>query len=133
VSGVTINTLGTGRWIGASPDAWNLTLYYDGENWSTRVSSAFRSGYVYKYPIAGGNDQIGYGNAPLVNDFWNSKNTFNVDLSASYDVTENIGLTLDALNLTNQPDRRWAYQATPQTAKYASTGRQVFVGFRIKN
>ena len=133
VSGVTINTLGTGRWIGASPDAWNLTLYYDGENWSTRVSSAFRSGYVYKYPIAGGNDQIGYGNAPLVNDFWNSKNTFNVDLSASYDVTENIGLTLDALNLTNQPDRRWAYQNTPQTAKYASTGRQVFVGFRIKN
>jgi iron complex outermembrane recepter protein len=133
VNGQTVNTMGSGRWIGASPDAWNLTLYYDGENWSTRVSSAFRSGYVYRYPIAGGSDQVGYGNAPLVNDFWNSKNTFNVDLSASYDVTENIGLTLDALNLTNQPDRRWAYQSTPQTAKYASTGRQVFVGFRIKN
>ncbi len=126
------NVYGDGPWNGASPDAWNLTLYYDGPNWSARVSSAFRSGYLYVFPVAGGSDVLGMGNSPLVNDFGYSKNTFNVDFSASYDLTENMEFTLDALNLTNQPDRRWAYQNTPQTTQYSSTGRQVFAGFRLK-
>jgi outer membrane receptor protein involved in Fe transport len=126
------NTMADGPWNGASPDAWNLTLYYDGSNWSTRVSSAFRSGYLYVFPVAGGSDVLGYGNSPLVNDFGYSKNTLNVDFSATYDFSENMEMTLDALNLTNQPDRRWAYAATPQTTKDASTGRQIFLGFRLK-
>lgn len=131
-NGVTTNVMSDGPWNGASPDAWNLTLYYDGPNWSARVSSAFRSGYLYLYPVAGGSDVIGYGNSPLVTDFGYSKNTLNVDMSASYDITDNVEATLDALNLTNQPDRRWAYVATPQVTKYASTGRSVFFGVRVK-
>lgn len=130
-----ITTTADGPWSGASPDAWNLTVYYDGTGWEARVSSAFRSGYLNQtngFPLATGGDTLGQGNSPLVNDFQYSKNTINVDFSASYDVTENLEFTLDVLNLTNQPDRRWAYVNTPQTTNYASTGRQVFGGFRLK-
>lgn len=123
---------GDAPWNNASPDAWNLTVYYDGPNWSARVSSAFRSKYLTTYPVAGGSDVLGYGDSPLVQDFGYSKNTLNVDFSASYDISDNMDMTLDALNLTNQADRRWAYQNSPQTTKYASSGRQVFLGFRLK-
>ncbi|MDE2163290.1 MAG: TonB-dependent receptor [Alphaproteobacteria bacterium] len=126
------NTMADGPWNGASPDALNLTLYYDAPNWSGRVSSAYRSSYLYLYPVAGGSDVVGYGNSPLVNDFGYSKNTLNVDASFSYDVSESMEFTLDALNLTNQPDRRWAYVGSPQVTNYASTGREVYVGFRLK-
>lgn len=129
---LTSTTYGDAPWSNASPDSWNLTVFYDGPNWSARVSSAFRSGYLYQYPIAGGSDTLGYGDSPLVQDFAYSKNTFNLDFSASYDISDNMDMTLDALNLTNQADRRWAYQNSPQTTKYASSGRQVFLGFRLK-
>ncbi|MDE2495553.1 MAG: TonB-dependent receptor [Alphaproteobacteria bacterium] len=126
------NTMADGPWNGASPDAFNFTLYYDGPNWSGRVSSAYRSSYLYLYPVAGGSDVVGYGNSPLVNDFGYSKNTLNVDASFSYDINENMEFTLDALNLTNQPDRRWAYVNSPQVTNYASTGREIYAGFRLK-
>lgn len=128
----TATTYGDAPWSGASPDAFNFTMFYDGLDWSARVSSAFRSKYVYQYPVAAGSDVLGYGDSPLVQDFIYSKNTFNVDFSGSYDISENMDMTIDALNLTNQPDRRFAYANSPQTTKYASTGRQVFVGFRLK-
>ena len=128
----TSTVYGDAPWNGASPDAWNLTIYYDGPEWSARVSGAFRSSYLTTYPVAGGADVLGYGDSPLVQDFGYSKNTFNLDFSASYDISENMDMTLDALNLTNQADRRWAYQNSPQTTKYASSGRQVFLGFRLK-
>ncbi|GAA0540836.1 TonB-dependent receptor [Rhizomicrobium palustre] len=128
----TATLYGDAPWNGASPDAWNATLYYDGPNWSARISGAFRSKYLTTYPVAGGSDQLGYGDSPLVQDFGYSKNTLNVDFSANYDISENMDMTLDALNLTNQADRRWAYQNSPQTTKYASSGRQVFLGFRLK-
>ncbi|MDE2111393.1 MAG: TonB-dependent receptor [Alphaproteobacteria bacterium] len=126
------NTMADGPWNGASPDAFNFTLYYDGQNWSGRLSTAYRSSYLYLYPVAGGSDVLGYGNSPLVNDFGYSKNTLNVDASASYDINDNMELTLDALNLTNQPDRRWAYVNSPQVTNYASTGREIYIGFRLK-
>jgi len=128
----TSTTYGDAPWQNASPDAWNLTVFYDGPNWSARVSSAFRSKYLYLYPVASGSNALGYGDSPLVQDFGYSKNTLNVDFSGSYDLSDNMEMTLDASNLTNQTDRRWAYQNSPQTTKYASSGRQVFVGFRVK-
>ena len=72
------------------------------------------------------------GDSPLVNDFLGSKATVNVDMSASYDITNWATLTLDALNLTNQTSNRWAYQATQDPTLYSSTGRQIFMGIRLK-
>jgi outer membrane receptor protein involved in Fe transport len=84
------------------------------------------------YPIASGTCDPGFCDSPLVNDFLGSKATINVDMAASYDITDWATLTLDALNLTNQTTNRWAYAATRDTTLYSSTGRQIFLGVRLK-
>ena len=66
----------------------------------------------------------------MVNDFQGSKNTFNLDGSFTYKISEVVTLTLEGLNLTNQLDNRFAYVADPVVTRYASAGRQVYVGLR---
>lgn len=125
-------TFGDGPWTGTSPDAFNFTTYYDGQDWSGRISAAFRSKYVTTYPIASGGDIVGFGNSPMINEFGYGKNTLNVDAAFSYNLNESIQMTLDVLNLTGQADRRFAYSDAPVTTNYASNGRQVYLGFRFK-
>ena len=69
--------------------------------------------------------------SPLINDFIGSEETLNVDASFTYKLTDNVTFTAEALNLTNQTDTRWAYQADPVVNNYGSTGRQYFVGARF--
>lgn len=77
---------------------------------------------------------MGYGDSPIMNDFLYSASTLNVDTSFTYDVSENVQLRIDALNLTNQTDNRFAYKMLGASAvtRYASTGRQVFAGVHMK-
>lgn len=130
---------GDGPWVGASPSSFNFTVYYDGKDWhdrawSARVSTAFRSSYVSQYPIAAGTADVGYGDSPIMNDFVYSKSTLNLDTSFTYDITDYMQLRIDALNLTNQTDNRYAYKLLGKSAvtRYAATGRQVYAGFRMK-
>lgn len=122
----------TGPWLGASPDAFNLTVYYETEKWSARVSSAYREGYMTTYPIAAGSCDPGVCDSPLVNDFAGSEDTLNVDAAASYALTDYMTLSVEALNLTNQAEERWAYEAQPLVTQYRSTGRQYFAGVRMR-
>lgn len=121
-----------GPWLGASPDAFNFTVYYETKNWSARVSSAFREGYMTTYPIAAGSCDPGVCDSPLVNDFVGSEDTLNVDASASYKLNDHVTFNVEALNLTNQEDQRWAYQDNPLVTQYRSTGRQYFAGVRVR-
>lgn len=121
-----------GPWLGASPNSYNVTVYYETDKWSARVSGAFRDGYVTQYPVASGSCDPGICDSPLVNDFVGSEDTLNVDASMSYELNEVITLSLEALNLTNQADQRWAYQDNPLVTQYRSTGRQYFAGVRLR-
>ncbi|GFE83806.1 hypothetical protein GCM10011487_58060 [Steroidobacter agaridevorans] len=121
-----------GPWLGASPNSYNATVYYETEKWSARVSGAYRDGYVTQYPVASGSCDPGVCDSPLVNDFVGSEDTLNVDASMSYELNEAITLSLEALNLTNQADERWAYQDSPLVTQYRSTGRQYFAGVRLR-
>lgn len=130
---------GDGPWSGASPSSFNFTLYYDGKdwrdhNWSGRISLAYRSKYVSSYPITSGSKDPGYTDSPIMNDFVYSDSTLNVDTSETYDLSENMQLRIDALNLTNQTDKRYAYKNLGASAitNYAATGRQIRIGFRLK-
>ena len=130
---------GPGPWSGASPVAWNMTVFYDGKDWSdrpfsARISGAYRSKFAYKYPIATGTAAPGYSDSPVVNDYIYTSSTLNLDASASWDYTDWMQFRIDAMNLTNQTDSRSAYSnlADPATAYYAATGRQVFAGVRMK-
>jgi iron complex outermembrane receptor protein len=122
----------SGPWLGASPNAYNMTVYYETEKWGARVSGAYRDDYITAYPIATGTCDPGQCDSPLVNDFVGSLETLNVDASLTYNVSESVLLTLEALNLTNQEDERWAYQDSPLVTQYRATGRQYFAGLRVR-
>jgi iron complex outermembrane receptor protein len=122
----------SGPFLGASPESANFTAYYEGEQWSVRGSLAYRAAYVTTYPLATGACAPGACNTPLVNDFVGSSATKNYDASVSYKFTDNVTFQLEGLNLTNQTDKRWAYQEDPLVTQYASTGRQFFFGVRFQ-
>jgi iron complex outermembrane recepter protein len=129
---VSPQVIADGPFIGASPDAANFTLYYETKTWSARASVAYRSSYVTTYPIAAGTCAPGVCDSPLVNDFLGSDSTTNVDASFSYSFNDNLMFTLDLLNITNQPDSRWAYQADKVVTQYSAPGRQYFLGARYQ-
>ena len=122
---------GVGPFTGASPDAFNFTVFYEVPRFSARVSTAYRAEYVTQYPIASGTTDPGFSDSPLVNDFLGSDATLNVDMSMTYKLTDNVTLNLEALNLTNQTTNRWGYAEDPVVTNYGSTGRQVFIGARM--
>ncbi|MGR4865099.1 TonB-dependent receptor [Caulobacter sp. LARHSG274] len=120
-----------GPFTGASPDAFNFTVFYDTGKWSARVSTAYRAKYYTQYPIASGSCDPGVCDSPLVNDFVGSNATTNVDASFSYKFNASMALSIEALNLTNQTSNRFAYADDPVVTQYSSTGRQLFVGLRM--
>jgi iron complex outermembrane receptor protein len=120
-----------GPFTGASPDAFNFTVFYDAKKWSARVSTAYRAKYFTQYPIASGTCDPGYCDSPLVNDFVGSEATTNVDASFSYKFNKNMSLSVEALNLTDQTSNRFGYAADPVVTSYTGNGRQLFVGFRM--
>jgi len=135
---------GKGPFLGVSPDAINATLYYETKKFRARVSVAHRKGYSTTYPIAAGACSPGLTNSPatpadagtecngpLINDFVYSRSTTNVDASASYKFTDWASLTLEGLNLTNQPSERYAYQGQEAVTQYASSGRIFRAGMRF--
>jgi TonB-dependent receptor len=123
--------VGPAPFLGASPDSFNVTVYYEVPKFSARVSTAYRAEYQTTYPLATGTCDPGVCDSPLVNDFGGSLDTLNVDFSSTYKVTDNISLTLEALNLTDQANERYAYQASPVVTSYGRTGRQYFFGARM--
>jgi iron complex outermembrane receptor protein len=121
----------SGPFANASPESANFTLYYETPKWSARASYAYRAAYVSQYPIAAGTCDPGQCDSPLVNDFLGSKATRNIDASVKYQVNDMLSFSLEGLNLTNQTEDRWAYEAEPLVTQYSSTGRQIFAGFRL--
>ncbi|MEY4555513.1 MAG: hypothetical protein RL093_632 [Pseudomonadota bacterium] len=121
-----------GPFTGASPDAFNITLFYETSKWNARVSTAYRAEYYTQYPIASGTCDPGFCDSPLVNDFVGSEATLNVDASFRYNVNDNISFSAEALNLTNQTSDRFAYAGDPVVSNYASTGRQFYVGVNMR-
>nr|WP_295110858.1 TonB-dependent receptor [uncultured Caulobacter sp.] len=124
-------TTAKGPFTGASPDAFNFTVFYEVEKFSVRLSSAYRAKYRTQYPIATGTCEPGFCDSPLVNDFLGNSSTFNLDGSMTYKFNKYLTLSVDALNLTNQTENRWAYQNDPVATRYAAVGRSIFAGIRF--
>lgn len=120
-----LNTTGTETvtlpLVNLSPETWNATLYYEDETFSARVSAAYRDRYLTG-PFAGinGNDSRG------------KRETLNVDMAASYNVSERLTLTFEGINLTDQADDRWLNSTIDFTENYETTGRQFYAGFRYR-
>ncbi len=145
-------TTASGPWLNASPDALNLTLYYEVDSFSARISMAKRAAYYTAFPIAAGSCNPGLQDptntttpaaasatqvacdSPLLNDFTGSRATTNVDGKITWNLSKQMSVSLEGLNLTNQTSNRYAYPltASPVVTLYSSTGRQITLGLRYK-
>jgi len=112
----------TADMINLSPESWNATLYYEDDRFSARVSGAFRDGYIQNVPGRNGNIIEG------------KMETFNVDASASYNLTDDLELTLEALNLTDEENHQYVGDGADRqsTSVYHHTGRQIYLGARYR-
>lgn len=107
--------------VNVSPNAANATLYYEDKRFSVRASLAYRDQYLRQVPLRSG-----------LADTTGSYSTTNLDASASYKIGDHLTLTVDAINLTNQPTSYWDGAALRDQQVYSSTGRQFFIGARYK-
>ncbi|TFI60345.1 TonB-dependent receptor [Sphingomonas parva] len=103
--------------IGLSKHAYNGTLYYEDSKFSARVSLAYRDGYLTAVP---GND---------FNSWHGTNATTNVDAQISYNLTDNIRLSLEGINLTDEYADLYV-DADNRLNAYTHTGRQFVAGVR---
>lgn len=106
---------------GLSKNAWNATLYYENDRFGARVSAAYRDEYLTTVPGRNSNDVEG------------TEETLTLDASASWRINDHMELTLEALNLTDEFQDQWVDSVGDRASVYHHTGRQFFVGLRIKN
>jgi len=116
------NTTGTSivrdSLTGLSDESWNATIYYEDERLSARISGAYRSDYLTTVPGRNSNATE------------STAETFNVDFAGSYQISERLRFSLEALNLTDEvsdqylsPDDRMSF--------YHNYGRQILAGLRF--
>jgi TonB-dependent receptor len=113
--------------LGLSPEAWNVTMYYEGDVLAGRVAFAYRDGYL---------SQLSPGSSA---DFWGKNETFNIDAQMTWKINKNLTFILEGINLTDEADDRFISYNTAQgnTAQdllydYSKSGRQYYAGFRWK-
>jgi TonB-dependent receptor len=103
--------------VGLSKHAANGTLYYEDGRFSIRGSVAYRSGYLTQVPGSDGNEVHG------------TNGTINVDMQMSYNITDRLRFSIEALNLTDQYNDLYVGFSNRLNV-YTHTGRQFLVGLR---
>jgi TonB-dependent receptor len=108
--------------VNLSPVSWNATLYYEDDAFSARVSAAARDGYIQNVPGRNGNAIEG------------KKETLNIDASAAWQISDQVEVTFEALNLTDEENHQFVGDGLNResTSVFHHTGRQYFVGARYR-
>ena len=123
----TCSAFVTADLVNLSPTAWNATFYYDDGKLNARVSAAYRDGYFQQVPAPNGGTRGIAANGKT--------ETTTIDASASYALTDHLTLTLEGVNLTDEPNHQWhgeTDQVRQSTYVYHHTGRQIYLGARYK-
>ncbi len=103
--------------IGFSPNAFNATVYFESDRLSARVSSAYRDAYRTTAPNDAGRDERG----------WDS--TFNLDFAMAYRLRDNLDITFEAINLTDEYEQQ-IFDAADLVNVYHHTGTEYLLGLR---
>ena len=106
---------------GMSENTYNATVYYENEDFSTRLSYSKRDDYLTQSPASVRNG----------NDKEYTEGTANLDFVASYNLTDNWKLSFEGINLTNEPNRQMIDSAGRIVVDH-TTGRQYYVGAQYK-
>lgn len=101
---------------GNSRHALNLTGYYEDDAFSARLSYNYRSSFFINFDRA----------SPL-----NQASTASLDSSISYNINDNITLSFDAINLTNEKIEQYSGTRNRPRAIY-DNGRQFYFGVRVR-
>ncbi|QBB69413.1 TonB-dependent receptor [Pseudolysobacter antarcticus] len=105
---------------GLSKNAYNGTLFYDNGTYSARVSVAHRDGYLTTVPGRNNNDVEG------------TKGTTNVDFMTSWKYNQNLEFSFEGINLTNTPNNLYVSSTGERSVVYTRTGREYYVGVRLR-
>jgi TonB-dependent receptor len=105
---------------GLSKSAYNATLYWENQKFSARVSAAYRDDFLTTVPGRNNNDVEG------------TIETLSVDASSTWTVNDNLDITLEALNLTDEFQDQYVDSAGNRLSYYHHQGRQYLLGARYK-
>jgi TonB-dependent receptor len=121
VGGVTTIVRPDESLVNLSENMANLTFYFENEKLGARISLAERDDYLTSVPGR---------NGTYVE---RTEGTTNIDVSANFNFNDNLKLTFEALNLTDESENQ-RLDATLLPANVVSyfheTGRQFFLGIR---
>ena len=98
-------------------------MFYEGERFSGRVSATNRDDYLIQVP---GTEQ------GFTEDVHGQNGTTMLDASLRYKMSEQIEISLEGINLTNQPQESWVGANSRLPLDYSETGRQYLLGLRYK-
>lgn len=111
---------------GLSRNSWNATLFYEGKVFSGRVSATNRDDYLTQ--VTG--TEAGFN----LDGYHGMTGTTFIDASIRYAISDQLELSLEGMNLTNEASDEWVY--SPATGRlplqYTETGRQFMLGARYK-
>ncbi len=105
--------------LNLSPNAYNVTLYYERGPLQARASVAYRDKFLTAVPAKYNVDVAG-----------KTATTF-VDASASYQITPSIALSVEGLNLTDERDIYYTDSTAERLTEGFLSGRQFIVGLRF--
>lgn len=112
---------------GMSKNSWNTTLFYEGSSWSGRVSATNRDDYLIQVP----GTEAGFNSD--ANGVHGQTGTTFVDASVHYRISDQLDISLEGANLTNETQQSWvANPAVALPLEYSQTGRQYTIGLRYK-
>lgn len=109
----------TSTLFGLSREAYNGTIYYEDGPFSARASVSYRSGFVD-------------GGSGTGNIFEGFNSTINFDASVRYAITENIEVSLEGINLSDEYRDRFTDVDANRNYENNHFGRTVLVGVRYR-
>ena len=103
--------------IGLADNTYNVTLFYENAKFQARASYNYKDAYV---------ESIGYEMYPITREGYGQ-----VDLSASYNVTENLQINLEGINVTDEATKGYTMDPSFPTM-YEKSGRRINFGLRME-
>lgn len=105
---------------GLSRQSYNLTVYYETEQWGARIATAYRSKYI-----------TGVESGSIDDDERGYHATTNVDFSAFYRLSERVKLNLEAINLTNVREELYS-DSSDRAYNTTYSGRVFMAGVSVQ-
>ncbi len=106
--------------VGLSRDSASGTIYYEDDRFSIRTTGSYRGKYLRGIPASTGSDIQG-------ND-----ETFYLDASASWNISDHLKLIFEAQNLTNEQNRLYIDSVRQDTLFQTRIGRTFTLGVNYK-